>query len=305
MARHGSAGTRVRQGGTAALWRFAGTLGRSWRLHKENLPPRVVVVMVELLVILKEELMPEASPGGPVARELLVLLARLAGSGKGSDGLGALVGDSEKDDLNVEQVELGGKGSAPVAAAPQVEEAGKHMVNVGGSTPFCGERKGLTTGAALFEHAGRHPAAGRHVQVEVLGVDDVDDEQFVAAAAAAAAAHDGNGSTHEPAVHFEELGAGAVMLAGSHFGGGERAGRAPDAVHLGRMAKDSAAGLSTQTAVQGSSFSGDSVAEDVTCPGPGPRRRIVGKRKVGGAGTCGGGGDDGKEALPCGAGRCW
>jgi len=75
--RHCSVPRRARQG-DAALWRYAGAVGRAWRVHAGHAPPQVRELHVRLLLGLRDTLLPHLGHGGE-ADQLVALLAALAG----------------------------------------------------------------------------------------------------------------------------------------------------------------------------------------------------------------------------------
>ena len=71
-----------RRGG--ALWRHAGAIGKAWRLFGADAPAEVRRLHAELLMELRKAFFPERAPG-PVAHELLDMLAMLAGRQRGGE----------------------------------------------------------------------------------------------------------------------------------------------------------------------------------------------------------------------------
>ena len=65
----------------AAMWRFASSLGRAWRLHSTGVPLHLQVKMAALMRACRAELVPHVVPGTRQSSAVLELLARLAAPG--------------------------------------------------------------------------------------------------------------------------------------------------------------------------------------------------------------------------------
>eukprot|EP00972_Heterocapsa_arctica_P001089 152647-Heterocapsa_arctica.AAC.1 len=64
--------------GDAGLWRYAGVLGRAWRLHAKDVPEKLREQHVVLMLAVRDLLFPHVG-GGREADDLLNMLTALAG----------------------------------------------------------------------------------------------------------------------------------------------------------------------------------------------------------------------------------
>ena len=98
----------------ASLWRFAGALGKLWRLSSSSLPPCIRSLHADLLLATRAELLPHHA-GGSEQQDLFDFLARLAGGPLAeSQGKSALQGITSQSD--------GACAAAPTTPAPLVRD---------------------------------------------------------------------------------------------------------------------------------------------------------------------------------------